>query len=104
MNEDQLIQHYFSQPTRGSNIAVGIGDDAAVLDVPDGYQLVISTDTLLEGRHFLNDFPADKIATLPSNDETWLNSFSNSLHTHLTKYQTQLVGGDTVKGELSITL
>ncbi|MEK7758115.1 MAG: AIR synthase related protein, partial [Pseudomonadota bacterium] len=53
MNEFELISRYFArQPVARSDVALGIGDDAAVLDVPAGQQLVVSTDMLVAGVHF----------------------------------------------------
>lgn len=129
MNEDQLIQTFFQSAKIDPSVILGIGDDAAIMQVPDGFELVISTDILLEGRHFPENYPPEDIASravgvcvsdlaamgaipkwvtlslsLPEVQQSWLEDFSGSLRHHLQKYTLSLVGGDTVKGPLAITL
>ena len=128
--EFSLISRYFDR-VRSSrrDVETGIGDDCALLNVPDKQTLAISTDTLVCGTHFLPDIdPADLARkalavnlsdlaamgaepawltlalTLPSADETWLQAFSDSLFERLNYYDMQLIGGDTTKGPLSMTL
>ncbi len=104
MNEFDLIREYFSWPSTDSNVVVGVGDDAAVVNVPTTEQLVTSTDTLIEGVHFsaqacprdiahkalavnLSDIAAmggrAKYFTLALSfakiDKHWLGEFSNSV-------------------------
>lgn len=129
MNEDELIQNFFASSVHQEGVVVGIGDDAAVLELPPGHQLVSSVDTLLEGVHFPVNFSAEDLArravavcvsdlaamgaqakwmtmalSLPSADTHWLLLFSNALHQECEKYSMQLVGGDTVKGKLAVTI
>lgn len=130
MNEFSLIDIYFKQPTDPrSDVVVGIGDDAACLSVPPNHHLLVSTDTLVENVHFLSDWDAYDIAwrsvminvsdiaamaakpswislalTLPRLDAAWLTGFSQGLRAALQTYDIALVGGDTTKGPLSITL
>ena len=60
IGEFSLIDTYFSRIGENPNIALGIGDDAASVELPDGHVLQISTDTAIEGVHFPRDFaPAD---------------------------------------------
>lgn len=128
--EFSLIARYFDR-VRSSRLDVetGIGDDCALLTVPDKQTLAISTDTLVSGVHFLADIDPGDLArkalavnlsdlaamgadpawltlalTLPSVDEAWLQAFSDSLFTQLNYYNMQLIGGDTTRGPLSITL
>ncbi|QKN83076.1 thiamine-phosphate kinase [Scandinavium goeteborgense] len=128
--EFSLIARYFDR-VRSSRLDVetGIGDDCALLNIPEKQTLAISTDTLVSGIHFLPDInPADLARkalavnlsdlaamgadpawltlalTLPSVDETWLEAFSDSLFEQLNYYDMQLIGGDTTKGPLSMTL
>lgn len=128
--EFSLISRYFDR-VRSSRLDVetGIGDDCALLSVPEKQTLAISTDTLVSGIHFLPDInPADLARkalavnlsdlaamgadpawltlalTLPSVDEAWLETFSDSLFEQLNYYDMQLIGGDTTKGPLSMTL
>ena len=129
MNEFELIQNYFNWPLSDPGIELGIGDDAAIFNLDSGYQLVTTTDTLSEGVHFFkNDSPEDiaykslavnlsDIAamgatakcftlaiTLPKLDEIWLKQFSQSLKQTSEKYNVSLIGGDTTRGPLNITI
>ena len=128
--EFSLIARYFDR-VRSSRLDVelGIGDDCALLNIPEKQTLAISTDTLVAGNHFLPDIdPADLAykalavnlsdlaamgadpawltlaLTLPDVDEAWLESFSDSLFDLLNYYDMQLIGGDTTRGPLSMTL
>lgn len=130
MNEFALINTYFkSISPRRDDVIFGIGDDAACLRIPDGMDLLVSTDTLVDGVHFLKDWDAYDIAsravrvnvsdmaamaaipcwvslalTLPQIDEPWLSRFSQGLADVLNEYHIDLIGGDTTRGPLSITL
>ncbi len=129
MNEFQLIAHYFSTSHCGSDVLLGIGDDAAVIDVPVGYRLVTAVDTIVEGVHFPNNSHAGDIAyralavnlsdmaamgatprwftlslCIPKAEEPWLEQFAASLSKFAAQYNVQLVGGDTVKGPLNISI
>lgn len=129
MSEFNLIERYFYQKTDSKQIALGIGDDAAVVNIPAGKQVVIAMDTLVEGVHFLADYPAQAIAhlalavnfsdlaamgvapswftlsiTLPENNHEWLQPFSQGLFSLANQYHVALIGGDVSKGHLSITI
>ncbi|MDP7554014.1 MAG: thiamine-phosphate kinase [Candidatus Thioglobus sp.] len=129
MNEFDLIREYFSWPSEDSDVVLGVGDDAAVVNVPTDQQLVMSTDTLIEGVHFsaqadprdiahkalavnLSDIAAmggqakcfTLALSLPEIDKRWLGEFSSSLNELAGRYQVSLVGGDTTRGALSITI
>ncbi len=107
----------------------GVGDDGAILQVPPHKQLVVTTDTLISGVHFPEQTPAHAIGhkslavnlsdlaamgadpawftlalTLPNQDKQWLTDFSSGLKTLADKAGIQLIGGDTTKGPLSITI
>lgn len=129
-NEFDLINRYFkSQPVTRRDVDLGIGDDAAIITVPENCQLVVTTDTLVAGNHFLPDADPALIAykalasnlsdlasmgampawcslalTLPSPDEAWLDAFCREFFALAEYFQVQLVGGDTTKGPLSITI
>lgn len=62
LGEFDTIETYFLPLTRGAEAACGLCDDAAVLSVPEGMELIVTTDTLSAGTHFLRDQPAGKIA------------------------------------------
>jgi thiamine-monophosphate kinase len=109
--------------------AVGIGDDGAVLDVAAGHELVVCTDTLVEGVHFptstspgaighkalavnLSDLAAMgakpawffMALTLPFEDRQWLDSFAADMAGLARQSRIQLAGGDLCRGPLSITI
>lgn len=130
MNEFEIIEKYFAAAGRQrADVAVGIGDDAAVLDPPTGRQLVLTTDVLVAGVHFpentdpaaighkalavnLSDLAAMGAEpawatlglTLPEADEAWLEKFSRGLLALAAQYDVQLVGGDTTRGPLTIAV
>lgn len=128
--EFELIARYFDRVASSRlDVEKGIGDDCALLMLSEKQTLAISTDTLVEGVHFLRDIhPADLgykalavnlsdlaamgadpawltlALTLPSVNEAWLKDFSDSLFQLLDYYDMQLIGGDTSRGPLSLTL
>lgn len=128
--EFDLIARYFDRfRSNRRDVVLGIGDDCALLTVAEKQLLAISTDTLVSGVHFLADIdPADLgykslavnlsdlaamgadpawlslALTLPDVNEDWLQSFSDSLFDQLNYYGMQLIGGDTTRGPLSLTL
>lgn len=130
MNEFSLIDVFFKTPAlQRDDVIYGIGDDAACLQVPPGKQLFVSTDTLVADVHFLSSWDPFDIAfravmvnvsdiaamaaipcwvslalTIPDADFTWLTRFSEGLHAALSPFGISLIGGDTTRGPLSITL
>lgn len=131
MDEFSLIENFFKSISsdRSKLVLTGIGDDAAVTEVPMGHELLVSTDTLVNNVHFLSDWPAEAIAykaiasnvsdiaamagcptwcslalTLPSIDEKWLIAFSSGLNQALTEFNIDLIGGDMTRGPLTITI
>ncbi|QGM80419.1 thiamine-phosphate kinase [Otariodibacter oris] len=131
MGEFDLIAKYFSKHKQLSreDIMLSIGDDCAVTQIKSGQNIVITTDTLVSGTHFLPTISPSDLAyksvavnlsdlaamgstplwaslalTLPNIDNDWLSEFSNSLFNILDHYNVALIGGDTTKGHLSITL
>jgi thiamine-monophosphate kinase len=129
MNEFDLIREYFTWPIKDPRVALGVGDDAALFSLEQGYQLVTTTDTLIEGVHFRANTPAKDIAhkslainlsdiaamgakakyftlaiALPKIDKTWLKEFSDSLRQLSGHYKVSLIGGDTTRGSLAITI
>ena len=130
MDEFSLIDVFFkSIETSRNDVVFGIGDDAACLNVPKGQQLLVSTDTLVVDVHFCADWNPYDIAckavmvnvsdiaamagtpcwvslalTLPSMDECWLRQFSHGLRDSLKRFDLALIGGDTTRGPLSITI
>lgn len=128
-NEFDIIKKYFSPPHQRDDVVLAGGDDCAIVHVPPGKDLVISTDTLISGVHFPVNTSPDDIAykalmvnlsdlaamgaipawislaiSLPQVDESWLSAFSRQLCDLLKQYDISLIGGDTTRGELSITI
>ncbi len=126
-SEFDLIAHYFTRPTPGA--ILGVGDDCALLLPTPGMQLAVSSDMLLEGRHFsqqdspagighkslavnLSDLAAmgatPRWATLsialPGVDEAWLKAFARGFFRMADAHGIELVGGDTTRGALSIAI
>ena len=134
MNEFSLIEKFFSDIGFSStrqfpHVALGVGDDCALLDLAANTSLAVSTDTFVSGVHFPAEAAAFDIArrcmaaaisdlaamgakplgftlalTLPAIDESWLQQFSDGLRDSAAYYVIPLVGGDTTRGPLSITL
>lgn len=131
MNEFEIIESFFN---KGSNIhrkdvIKGIGDDAAIVEVPPNHQLAITTDTLVAGIHFFEDADPSSIGhkalavslsdlaamgatpawvtlaiTMPSAKKSWLKSFCDGFFTLAQTYDVALVGGDLTRGPLTITV
>ena len=131
MNEFEIIEHYFKPKLLDNQqgLELGIGDDAAVIDISQDEELVVSIDTLVQGVHFLKDTSPQDIAnksllvnlsdiaamgasprwitlslTLPENNSDWLKEFSKQFNSLLADYSLVLIGGDLTKGPLSITI
>ena len=127
MGEFDLIRRYFTRPTPSA--VLGVGDDCALLAPTPGMQLAVSSDMLLEGRHFspqdspagighkslavnLSDLAAmgatPRWATLsialPGVDEAWLQAFARGFFRMADAHGIELVGGDTTRGALSIAI
>ena len=133
MGEFDLIERYFKAPARAmrasDSVSLGIGDDCALLQPTAGMQLAISSDMLVEGRHFFADVDPYKLGhkalavnlsdlaacgakplaftlalSLPKADEAWLASFSRGLLALAAEHDCALIGGDTTQGPLNICI
>ncbi len=132
LGEFELIDRYFSRSTSMAgrcDVILGVGDDAALLRLPPGADLVAAVDTLVSGRHFLQESDPRAIGhralavnlsdmaamgatpawatlalTLPRADAAWLEGFSQGLASLADAYGVALVGGDTTAGPLTISL
>jgi thiamine-monophosphate kinase len=127
MGEFDLITRYFRRPT--SRAVLGVGDDCALLQPAAGMQLAISSDMLVEGRHFFADVDPSTLGhkalavnlsdlaacgaqplaftlalALPRADEAWLAAFSRGLFALADEHGCELVGGDTTQGPLNICI
>ncbi|HEV2111441.1 MAG TPA: thiamine-phosphate kinase [Gammaproteobacteria bacterium] len=130
MDEFELIRRYFSAGSaKRADVILGVGDDAALLRVPEGQELAATTDSLLPGMHFPADLDPAAVGhralaanlsdlaamgaepawallalTLPEADEAWLESFSYGFHALAKQHQVALVGGNIARGPLNITI
>lgn len=131
MNEFELIEKYFTPRTKrtGTGVIVGVGDDCSLLKTSSDKRLAVSVDTLVSEVHFPVDASAENIAqralrvclsdlaaigadarwftlalTLPEINETWLSAFSLALNEAAKEFDCVLVGGDTTKGPLTISI
>jgi len=127
MGEFDLITRYFTRPAKRA--VLGVGDDCALWQVQPGMQLAVSSDMLVEGRHFLSTVPPKRLGhkalavnlsdlaasgakplaftlalALPRVDETWLQGFSAGLLALADQHDCELVGGDTTHGPLNICI
>lgn len=125
VGEFDLIARWFTRPVRRA--VLGVGDDCALLQPTPGQQLAVSTDTLVEGRHFLSTVAPERLGhkalavnlsdlaacgasplgftlglTLPRVDEAFLEGFARGLFALADAQGIELVGGDTTAGPLAI--
>jgi thiamine-monophosphate kinase len=127
MGEFDLIATYFKRPAR--HAVLGVGDDCALLLPTPGTQLAISSDMLVEGRHFLSTVAPERLGhkalavnlsdlaacgatpraftlalALPRVDAAWLAGFSKGLFALADAHDCELIGGDTTQGPLNICI
>jgi thiamine-monophosphate kinase len=128
--EFEVIERYFTR--RGAHrddVLAGVGDDGALVAAPADATLVLALDTIVEGAHFPSGFDARFVGhralavnlsdlaamgadpawallglTLPSADEHWLSGFAAGLDTLARRHGIALIGGDTTRGPLTVTL
>ncbi len=124
-SEFDLIARFFTRPAPGA--VLGVGDDAALMQVAPGMELAVSTDMLVAGRHFLSDADtyllghktlavnlsdlaamgarprwATLSLALPEANEAWLEAFSQGFFDLAVRHGVDLVGGDTTRGPLNL--
>ena len=130
LTEFELIERYFRDcGAARSDVIAGIGDDAALVAVPPDTELVVTTDTLVAGVHFPEGSPAASIGhralavnlsdlaamgaraawallalTIPRAEEAWLAEFAAGLAALARAHGVALVGGDTTRGPLTVTV
>lgn len=129
LSEFDLIQRYFTHHSPREDVLLGVGDDAALLTVPPGMELALSVDMLVAGRHFPDNTPAKAIGhkslavnlsdmaamgaapawftlavSLPEADEAWVEGFAEGMMALANTFDVALVGGDTVKGPLCLSV
>lgn len=130
LSEFSLIKQFFVKKWKeDANIICGMGDDAAVVQLSAQHRLVTSVDTLVSGVHFYPDMPPKALGykvlavnlsdlaamgalpkwftlalTIPDVNQDWLKHFSLGLFSCAKKFNVTLIGGDTTKGPLSVTV
>ena len=127
--EFNLIQQFFTRPAQRKGTRLSVGDDCALLAIPEGYELAITTDTMVENVHFFPDVPPEQLGykllavnlsdlasmgaepiaitlalTMPEVDAEWLQAFASGLFALADKYQLDLIGGDTTSGPLTLSI
>lgn len=125
--EFNLIKQYFTRPTR--NTTLGVGDDAALINIKKGMELAISADMLVAGTHFFADCDAYQLGwkslavnisdmaamganpkwatlaiALPEVNNAWLAEFSGGFFACADAFNVDLIGGDTTRGPLTISV
>jgi thiamine-monophosphate kinase len=127
VTEFEIIRKYFAR--RAPSAVLGVGDDAALVRPRAGMALAVSTDMLLAGRHFFPDTEPKALGhkslavnlsdlaamgaeprwallaiALPRADGKWLAAFANGFHRLARRYGTELIGGDTTRGPLAVSI
>jgi thiamine-monophosphate kinase len=127
LGEFELIARYFTRPT--TKALLGVGDDCALLAPQPGMQLAISSDMLVEGRHFLSTVAPDRLGhkalavnlsdlaacgaqplaftlalAMPRADEAFIAPFAQGLLRLADEHRIELVGGDTTAGPMNICI
>lgn len=129
-SEFDLISRFFADlgPKR-PDVLLDVGDDCALLEVPSGLSLAVSVDTLVAGTHFFPDCDPEAVGykslavglsdlaamgaapawatlalTLPHRDDGWIARFADGFRALADRYRVRLVGGDTTRGPLSVTV
>lgn len=126
-SEFDLIARHFTRPAR--NAVLGVGDDCALVSVSHGMDLAVSTDTLVSGTHFFPDVDPETLGhkalavnlsdmaamgampywstlalTMPEVNDEWLAKFSKGFFDLAEEFNVSLIGGDTTRGPLSLTV
>ncbi|WP_394752474.1 thiamine-phosphate kinase [Crenothrix sp.] len=130
LSEFGLIERFFCQQTlKNSTTQLGIGDDCALLNIPSGFELAITTDTMVENVHFFAGTDPEQLGhkllavnlsdlaamgakpisvtlalTLPKVNEDWLAAFAKGFLNLAQHYGVELIGGDTTSGPLTLTV
>ena len=129
LSEFNLIDRYFTRVVQHKHVALGIGDDCALLTIEEGMQTAVTVDTLVENIHFFADIAPEALGykalavslsdlaamgaepryatlalTLPEADGAWLQRFSDGFFEIADRYQVDLIGGDTTRGPLAMTI
>ncbi len=127
MDEFALIRRFFDRPIDDESVRLGIGDDAALIELEPGRELVCAVDTLVAGTHYPQDLPPFDVGyrsvainlsdiaamggrprwmtlalTIPDAESGWLSLFAEGLFTAAAEANVSLIGGDTTRGETTV--
>ena len=127
MNEFELIRRYFDRPARRARL--GVGDDCAIVAPAAGQELLLSTDMLVSGRHFVPDVDPAALghktlavnlsdiaamggvprwallsAAIPAIDEAWVAGFARGFFALAERFELDIIGGDTTRGPLTLNV
>lgn len=127
MNEFDLIRRHFDRPTRRA--LLGVGDDCAIVAPAAGQELLLSTDMLVSGRHFLPEVDPVALghktlavnlsdiaamggtprwallsAAIPAIDEDWITGFARGFFSLADRFDLDIIGGDTTRGPLTLNV
>ena len=125
VSEFDLIARYFTRPAR--HAVIGVGDDAALIEITPGRQLAVTIDTMVAGTHFFADTDPEALGwktlavnisdlaamgaeprwallalALPAADDGWIAAFASGLFACAERFGVDLVGGDTTRGPLNL--
>ncbi len=126
-DEFQTIRHFFTERTEDTDVQLGIGDDAAIVNASG--PLAVATDTMVDGVHFPQGTAAEIVGyrvvainlsdmaamgarprwctlalTIPEPDDSWLEGFAAGFFRIARSHEISLIGGDLTRGPLSVTL
>ena len=132
MNEFEIIDRItriIGDAARAECVLVGPGDDAAIVSVAPGFELAVTTDTLVAGRHFPEDAPGDLVGcramgvnlsdlaamgaepsfcvvslTVPEADIAWIEAYARGIAEYARRYGASIVGGNIARGPLAVTV
>lgn len=132
MNEFEIIDRItqiLGRAARAESVLVGPGDDAAVVSVPPGFELAVTTDTLVAGRHFPADAPGDLVGcramgvnlsdlaamgaspsycvvslSIPQADIPWIEAYARGIAEYAKRYGASIVGGNIARGPLAVSV
>lgn len=130
LTEFSVIERYFSERCPvNPETKLGIGDDCALLNIPDDHELVVTTDTMVESVHFFPDCDAESLGhkllavnlsdlasmgarpfavslalTMPNINPDWLQDFASGFFQLAERFSVDLIGGDTTSGPLTLTV
>jgi thiamine-monophosphate kinase len=129
LGEFDVIRRYFDRPVGDRQVTLGIGDDAAIVQLTPGSELVLAVDMMVESRHFLPDADARSLGhkilavnlsdvaamgarprwallagALPALDERWVDEFTRGLFALAHEHGVAVIGGDTTRGPRTLCL